>query len=159
MCSAYWFPVYAFIRRRGHSPNDALDLTQGYFARLLERGVVAAADPARGRFRSFLLADCSFFLADSRDRDAAQKRGGGRSVLSIDARDAEGASTTSPPTLSLPSGSSTATGHWPSWPALLTGWRPKRPPPGVPCSSSSSTRSSQADCERCPMLKLAPGLE
>jgi RNA polymerase sigma factor (sigma-70 family) len=90
LCAAYWFPVYAFIRRRGHGPEDALDLTQDYFARLLEKGTVAAADPARGQFRSFLLADCSFFLADRRDRDHALKRGGGRAVFPINARDAEG---------------------------------------------------------------------
>ncbi len=90
LCGAYWYPIYALIRRKGHNPDEALDLTQDYFARLLEKGTVAAADPDRGRFRSFLLADCSFFLADRRDRDRALKRGGGRPVLSIDARDAEG---------------------------------------------------------------------
>jgi DNA-directed RNA polymerase specialized sigma24 family protein len=90
LCGAYWYPIYALIRRKGHGPDEALDLTQDYFARLLEKGTVAAADPVKGRFRSFLLADCSFFLADRRDRDRALKRGGGRPVLSIDARDAEG---------------------------------------------------------------------
>ena len=90
LCDAYWFPLYAFIRRKGNGPERALDLTQGYFARLLERRTVAAADPARGRFRSFLLADCSHFLAHERERDGAARRGGGRAVLSIDARDAEG---------------------------------------------------------------------
>ena len=90
LCAAYWFPIYAFIRRKGNDPERALDLTQGYFARLLERRTVAAADPARGRFRSFLLADCSHFLAHQRDRDDAAKRGGGRAAVSIDARDAEG---------------------------------------------------------------------
>jgi RNA polymerase sigma-70 factor (ECF subfamily) len=93
LCAAYWFPVYAFIRRKGHDSERALDLTQDYFARLIEKGTIAAAERTRGRFRSFLLADCSFFLADCRDRDRAQKRGGGRPVLSlsIDTRDAEGA--------------------------------------------------------------------
>ena len=90
LCGAYWYPIYALIRRKGHDPDAALDLTQDYFARLLEKGTVAAADPDKGRFRSFLLADCSFFLADRRDRDRALKRGGGRPVFSIDARDAEG---------------------------------------------------------------------
>jgi RNA polymerase sigma-70 factor (ECF subfamily) len=90
LCGAYWYPIYALIRRKGHGADEALDLTQDYFARLLEKGTVAAADPDRGRFRSFLLTDCSFFLADRRDRDRALKRGGGRPVLSIDARDAEG---------------------------------------------------------------------
>ncbi len=90
LCGGYWYPIYALIRRKGYSADEALDLTQDYFTRLLEKGTVAAADPVKGRFRSFLLADCSFFLADRRDRDRALKRGGGRPVLSIDARDAEG---------------------------------------------------------------------
>jgi RNA polymerase sigma-70 factor (ECF subfamily) len=90
LCVAYRFPVYAFIRRRGHGPDDALDLTQDYFARLLEKGTVAAADPTRGRFRSFLLKDCSFFLDALRKRDRALKRGGGRVVLPIDIHDTEG---------------------------------------------------------------------
>jgi RNA polymerase sigma-70 factor (ECF subfamily) len=89
LCAGYWFPLYAFIRRKGNDPERALDLTQGYFARLLERGTVAAADPARGRFRSFLMADCGHFLAHERERDQAARRGGGRALLSIDARDAE----------------------------------------------------------------------
>jgi hypothetical protein len=80
---------YAFTRHRGHGPDESLDLTQDDFARLLEKGAVAT-DPARGRFRSFLLADISFFLADRRDRDGAWKRGGGWTVLPIDARDADG---------------------------------------------------------------------
>jgi RNA polymerase sigma-70 factor (ECF subfamily) len=90
LCGAYWYPIYALIRRKGNGADEALDLTQDYFARLLENGTVAAADRDKGRFRSFLLADCSFFLADHRDRDRALRRGGGRPVLSIDARDAEG---------------------------------------------------------------------
>jgi RNA polymerase sigma-70 factor (ECF subfamily) len=90
LCAAYWYPLYAFIRRKGRGPEEALDLTQEYFARLLERQTVAAADPGRGRFRSFLLADCTRFLADRRERDHAAKRGGGLVPLSIDARDAEG---------------------------------------------------------------------
>jgi len=90
LCGTYWYPIYALVRRKGYAAEAALDLTQDYFARLLEKGTVAAADPVKGRFRAFLLADCSFFLADRRDRDRALKRGGGRPVLSIDARDAEG---------------------------------------------------------------------
>jgi RNA polymerase sigma-70 factor (ECF subfamily) len=87
---AYWFPLYAFIRRRGHDPEAALDLTQAYFARLLERRTLHAADAARGRFRSFLRADCARFLADHHEKTRALKRGGGTPPLSIDARDAEG---------------------------------------------------------------------
>jgi RNA polymerase sigma-70 factor (ECF subfamily) len=90
LCAAYWYPLYALIRRKGHGPDEALDLTQEYFARLLERGTVAAADPGKGRFRSFLLADCTHFLAHRRERDRALKRGGGVPPLSIDACDAEG---------------------------------------------------------------------
>jgi DNA-directed RNA polymerase specialized sigma24 family protein len=90
LCGAYWYPIYAFIRRKGNGPEQALDLTQGYFAHLIERGTVASADPTRGRFRSFLLADCRHFLAHERERDAAARRGGRLAVLSINARDAEG---------------------------------------------------------------------
>jgi RNA polymerase sigma-70 factor (ECF subfamily) len=90
LCHAYWYPLYAFIRRRGYEPADAQDLTQSYFARLADRGVLAAADRKKGRFRAFLRTDCGFFLADQRDRERALKRGGGVVVVSIDARDAEG---------------------------------------------------------------------
>jgi RNA polymerase sigma factor (sigma-70 family) len=90
LCGAYWYPVYAFVRRKGHDPEAALDLTQAYFARLLQRGTVAAADRDRGRFRSFLMAVCSDFLADRRDHDNARKRGGDRVVVSLDVAQAEG---------------------------------------------------------------------
>jgi RNA polymerase sigma-70 factor (ECF subfamily) len=83
------------IRRRGHTAESALDRTQDYFARLLERGTIALADPTRGRFRAFLRADCLFFLADRHDRDGARKRGG-RPPLSIDAALAEGRFATEP---------------------------------------------------------------
>ncbi len=89
LCAAYWYPIYALIRRKGHQPDRALDLTQAYFARLIEKGTISAADPARGRFRTFLRADCTFFLADARDHDRALKRGGAVRVLSIDSEDAE----------------------------------------------------------------------
>jgi RNA polymerase sigma factor (sigma-70 family) len=90
LCGAYWYPIYAFIRRRGHDPDEALDLTQDYFARLLEQGVLASADHHKGRFRAFLRTDCGFFLAHQDERGRALKRGGGRADLPIDARDAEG---------------------------------------------------------------------
>jgi RNA polymerase sigma-70 factor (ECF subfamily) len=89
LCSAYWYPIYALIRRKGHPPDQALDLTQAYFARLIEKGTISAADPARGRFRSFLRADCTFFLSHNRDHDRAIKRGGSIRVISIDSQDAE----------------------------------------------------------------------
>jgi RNA polymerase sigma factor (sigma-70 family) len=90
LCSAYWYPAYAFIRRRGHDSEAALDLAQAYFTRLLEKGTIGEADPDKGRFRNFLMADCSHFLADHRDREQALKRGGRHPLISIDARDAEG---------------------------------------------------------------------
>jgi DNA-directed RNA polymerase specialized sigma24 family protein len=90
LCQAYWYPLYAFIRRRGHNADETLDLTQEYFARLLEKGVLAAADQAKGRFRNFLMADCVHFLLHQRESSAAQKRGGGQPALSIDADAAEG---------------------------------------------------------------------
>ena len=90
LCDAYWYPLYAFIRRKGNDPERALDLTQAYFVRLLEKNTLVAADPVRGRFRSFLMADCSHFLAHEHERDAALRRGGGRAAPSVDARDAEG---------------------------------------------------------------------
>ena len=84
LCRAYWPPVYAFVRRRGHDRDAAQDLTQGFFARLLEKNDLAVADQARGRFRSFLLAACRHFLANQHDHDAARKRGGGRAHDSLD---------------------------------------------------------------------------
>jgi len=83
LCQAYWFPVYAYIRRKGHDPDRSADLAQDYFARLLEKGTLAAADPRKGRFRAFLLADLAFFLADVHDRDAALKRGGGVRIMPL----------------------------------------------------------------------------
>jgi len=84
LCRAYWPPVYAFVRRQGHGPDDALDLTQSFFARFLERKQVKLADPDRGRFRSFLLSSLKSFLANDWARAQAEKRGGGRSFLSLD---------------------------------------------------------------------------
>ncbi len=89
LCKAYWYPIYAYVRRQGHHEHDAHDLTQAFFARLLEKETIAAADPARGRFRAFLLADCRFFLADARDRERALKRGGGLTFRSLDPSAAE----------------------------------------------------------------------
>src|ERR1700752_2408575 len=77
LCRSYWYPLYAYARRRGHSAEDAQDLTQAFFARLLECNWVGDADRARGRFRTFLLTAMSRFLADQWDKKRAQKRGGG----------------------------------------------------------------------------------
>ena len=90
LCHAYWYPLYAFIRRRGYDPEQARDLTQDFFARALEKGLLAEADPARGRFRSFLRTVCTHFLANRRDWENARKRGGDRTVIPIDSAIAEG---------------------------------------------------------------------
>ncbi len=82
LCRTYWYPLSVYIRRHGHSPEDSRDLTQEFFFRLLERNSFAAADRAKGRFRSFLLGALKHFLADEHDKAAAQKRGGGRSIAS-----------------------------------------------------------------------------
>jgi DNA-directed RNA polymerase specialized sigma24 family protein len=89
LCEQYWYPLYVFVRRRGYAPDDAQDLTQAFFARLLEKGDVARASPARGRFRSFLLASLQNFLLNELDRVRALKRGGGVRISSIDMVDAE----------------------------------------------------------------------
>jgi RNA polymerase sigma-70 factor (ECF subfamily) len=88
LCQTYWHPLYAYVRRRGYSPEDAQDLTQEFFARLLERNAVAGVAPEKGRFRSFLLASMNHFLADEWDKARAQKRGGGK-VISLDLQSAE----------------------------------------------------------------------
>ena len=90
LCGAYWYPLYAYIRRRGYDPEKAKDLTQDFFARALEKGLLGQANPARGRFRSFLRTVCADFLANRRDWEHARKRGGGRTILPIDAAGAEG---------------------------------------------------------------------
>jgi RNA polymerase sigma-70 factor (ECF subfamily) len=90
LCGAYWYPLYAYVRRRGYGPDQARDLTQDFFARALEKSLFAQADPARGRFRSFLRTVCAHFLANRRDWEHARKRGGGRTILPIDAASAEG---------------------------------------------------------------------
>lgn len=89
ICRAYWYPLYAFIRSRGYPPDRAEDLTQAYFARLMEGRLLEHADRERGRFRALLRTDCAFFLADVGDQERAGKRGGGRKPLSLDAAAAE----------------------------------------------------------------------
>ena len=84
LCRRYWFPLYAFARRRVAEVHEAQDLTQEFFLRLLEKNSLAAASPERGRFRSFLLTSLKNFLANELDRANAQKRGGGRERLSLD---------------------------------------------------------------------------
>ena len=89
LCRTYWYPLYAYVRRKGHDVADAQDLTQEFFARLLERNYLAGVDREKGRFRSFLLASVKHFLANEWDKANAQKRGGGRPLISIDAAAAE----------------------------------------------------------------------
>ena len=89
LCRAYWYPLYAYVRRRGFRPQDAEDLTQSFFTRLLEKNYLADADRSRGRFRTFLLAALGHFLADEWDKSQSQKRGGGVTLLSFDAEMAE----------------------------------------------------------------------
>jgi RNA polymerase sigma-70 factor (ECF subfamily) len=89
LCRTYWYPLYAFIRRKGHSPHDAQDLTQAFFARLLEKNYVAQADRERGRFRTFLLAALTHFLADEWDKAKRLKRCGGQEIMSFDVASAE----------------------------------------------------------------------
>jgi len=84
LCQIYWPPVYAYIRKRTPSPEQAQDLTQSFFARLLEKNYVARAERARGRFRSFLMTSVENFLCDEHDRATSLKRGGGQSPLSLD---------------------------------------------------------------------------
>lgn len=85
LCQTYWYPLYAYVRRRGHDPDDARDLTQSFFLRLLDKNAIAGADPQRGRFRSFLLTALKNFLANEWKSASAEKRGGGRRVLPLSA--------------------------------------------------------------------------
>ena len=86
---AYWFPLYAYVRRQGSSPEQAEDLTQGFFKHLMEKGALTSVDRAKGKFRSFLLAALKNFLADERDKAMAAKRGGSRQFISLDTLEAE----------------------------------------------------------------------
>ena len=89
LIQAYWFPLYAFIRRQGHDAHQSEDLAQEFFARLLEKNGLTQVDRTKGRFRSFLLASVKHFLANEWDRGHAQKRGGRQTVIALDALDAE----------------------------------------------------------------------
>jgi len=89
LCGTYWYPLYAFVRRNGIPPHDAQDLTQDFFAHLLQHQALAKADPERGRFRSFILTAMKNFMSGARERARAQKRGGGQELLSLDLAAAE----------------------------------------------------------------------
>ncbi len=98
LCRIYWLPVYAFVRKRGYSPEEAKDLTQDFFAVFLEKNSVARADPQRGRFRSFLMTSVENFLRNAHERRQAQKRGGGQVAASLDEQEAEAAYLAEPAT-------------------------------------------------------------
>ena len=142
LCEAYWYPLYAFIRRRGSPPELAEDLTQEFFAGFLREGFLDGLAPDRGRFRAFLLAACKNFLANRRDRDRALKRGGGARARPdrlpgrggplrprAGPRDDAGAA------LRPPLGPDAAgPGRWPAWPRRWTG------PARASCSPGWSRR-------------------
>ena len=83
LCRTYWYPLYAYVRRRGHAVEEAQDLTQEFFSRLIEKKWVSDADPNKGRFRTFLLTALNHFLANEWRNSRAAKRGGGRPVISL----------------------------------------------------------------------------
>ena len=89
LCHAYWYPLYAYIRRKGYDPHKAQDLNQEFFYRLIKENYLGAVDRRRGKFRSFLLAALNHFLSNQRDYERAAKRGGGQTILSLDDTDAE----------------------------------------------------------------------
>lgn len=89
LCRLYWYPLYIFGRRRGHSPDDAQDLTQGFFMHLVEHRALTGIDPLKGKFRSFLLASFQNYLSDQVDRIRRLKRGGDKEFVHLDAREAK----------------------------------------------------------------------
>ncbi|MHC4517823.1 MAG: RNA polymerase sigma factor, partial [Planctomycetota bacterium] len=102
LCRIYWYPLYAFVRSRGHSAVDAQDLTQAFFARIIETGGFASADRERGRFRSYLLGAMKHFLANEWHRAQTQKRGGKVKFIEWDALDPEARYTGGPKELDNP---------------------------------------------------------
>jgi RNA polymerase sigma-70 factor (ECF subfamily) len=102
LCQGYWYPIYSFVRRRGSSPEDAQDLTQEFFSRLLANGGLATVHPAKGRFRSFLLASLKNLLANEWNRARTQKRGGGVPLFSLDEKTAEDRFQLEPPDNTTP---------------------------------------------------------
>ena len=96
LCEAYWYPLYAYVRLLGHDPDEARDLTQAFFARLLEKGYLQDVKEGAGRFRSFLLVALKHFLSKERDKAAAIKRGGQARVISLDTDLAESRYRTEP---------------------------------------------------------------
>lgn len=97
LCQTYWYPLYTYLRRRGHNTEDAEDLTQGFFTHLFEKGTLRAADPERGRFRSFLLASLQHYVSNERARARTEKRGGSTVFLPLQLDNAEGRYSREPP--------------------------------------------------------------
>src|SRR5206468_2327849 len=89
LCQTYWYPLYAYIRRKGRPADDAQDLTQDFFARFLAKKYFKLPDPARGRFRSFLLTSLNHFMVHEWEKAQAAKRGGGRPIISWNEQEAE----------------------------------------------------------------------
>jgi RNA polymerase sigma factor (sigma-70 family) len=89
LCRLYWYPLYAFVRRRGYNPEDAQDLTQGFFLHLLDHKALAQVDPLKGKFRSFLLASIQNYLSKQVDRARCLKRGGKTEFIPLDTKNAE----------------------------------------------------------------------
>src|SRR5262245_41525661 len=89
LCRAYWYPLYAFVRRGGFSSHEAEDLVQGFFCFVIEKTALTQVSPEKGRFRSFLLRAIRNYVSKVRERDGAQKRGGGQKVVSIDCQSFE----------------------------------------------------------------------
>jgi RNA polymerase sigma factor (sigma-70 family) len=102
LCETYWYPLYAYLRSQGRNADEAQDLTQAFFARMLEKKSIRHADPARGRFRAFLLTSLKNFAANERNRELASKRGGRTQTLSLDVESAEGRLQLEPPSDETP---------------------------------------------------------
>jgi DNA-directed RNA polymerase specialized sigma24 family protein len=90
LCGLYWYPLYAFVRRSGHGHHEAEDMTQGFFQHLISKDGLVHVDPAKGKFRSFLISSMKNFLTNERERSGALKRGGGQVPVSIDMAAADG---------------------------------------------------------------------
>ena len=111
LCARYWRPLYAFARRRGHPPEDAQDLVQGFFAHLIASRGLATVDRSKGRFRSFLLASFQNFMAAETRRAHAQKRGGRAALIQLDGQDEEARLWWNPKSGSPPKRSTTRNGR------------------------------------------------
>src|SRR5687768_5463081 len=137
LCRAYWYPLYAYVRRRGSDPETAKEITQEFFAQLLARRLLHAADPTKGRFRSWLLGIMKHFLAHEWTRTHAQKRGGGRAPIPLDELEADSVTRLNLSPNRIPKRSSIAVGLSPcSTRPPLTSAPNTRPP-----ANTTSTKS------------------